>query len=66
MKHIAGILNMADNSTKALGWILHLWHAHQAIGHHHPSTHMQLFVELKLPWFELGEGAIAYICEQNV
>jgi len=66
MKHIAGILNMADNSTKALGWILHLWHAHQAIGHHHPSTHMQLFVELKLPWFELGEGVIAYICKQNV
>jgi len=23
MKHISGILNLADNLTKALGWILH-------------------------------------------
>jgi len=27
MKHITGILNMADDSTKALGWILHHHHA---------------------------------------
>jgi len=38
MRHIAGILNMADDSTKALGWILHHQHAHQAMGHHCPST----------------------------
>jgi len=28
MRHITGILNLADDSTKALGWILHHWHAH--------------------------------------
>jgi len=38
MKHIAGILNLADDSTKALGWILHHWHACRAMGHHRPST----------------------------
>jgi len=27
MKHISGVLNMADDSTKALGWILHHRHA---------------------------------------
>ena len=27
MKHVPGILNMADDSTKALGWILHYRHA---------------------------------------
>jgi len=27
MKHISGILNMANDSTKALGWILHYHHA---------------------------------------
>jgi len=34
MKHIPGILNMADNSTKALGWILYHRHARHAMGHH--------------------------------
>jgi len=38
MKHITGILNMADDSTKALGWILHHWHARRAMGHHRPSA----------------------------
>ena len=37
MKHIAGILNPADDSTKALGWILHHRHARRSMGHHHPS-----------------------------
>jgi len=38
MKHISGSLNMADDSTKALGWILHHRHAQRAMGHHqlHP------------------------------
>jgi len=36
MKHIAGILNMADYLTKELSWILHHCHACQAMGHHHP------------------------------
>jgi len=34
MKHISGSLNMADDSTKALGWILCHWHARCAMGHH--------------------------------
>jgi len=38
MKHIAGILNPADDSTKALGWILHHQHARRAMGHHRPSA----------------------------
>jgi len=36
MKHISGVLNMADDSTKALGWILHHHHARQAMGHYRP------------------------------
>jgi len=36
MKHISGTLNMANDSTKALGWILHHWHAQHAMGHHWP------------------------------
>jgi len=38
MKHIAGILNLADDSTKVLGWILHHCHTCQAMGHHCPSS----------------------------
>jgi len=34
MKHISGILNLANDSTKALGWILHHQHAWHAMGHH--------------------------------
>jgi len=34
MKHISGILNMADDSTKALGWILNYCHAQWAMGHY--------------------------------
>ena len=36
MKHISGVLNMADELTKALGWILHHHHARQAMGHYRP------------------------------
>ena len=38
MKHISGILNLADDSTKALGWILHHRHARRAMGHHRPPS----------------------------
>jgi len=38
MKHISGILNLADDSTKALGWILHHRHAWHAMGHHRPPS----------------------------
>jgi len=38
MKHISGCLNMADDSTKALGWILHHRHARRAMGHHRPHS----------------------------
>ncbi len=36
MKHIPGILNMADDLAKALGWILHYRHARRAMGHYQP------------------------------
>jgi len=38
MNHIPSILNMADDSTKALGWILHYHHAWQAMGHYWPHS----------------------------
>lgn len=31
---IAGVINIADALTKALGWILHHRHARRAMGHH--------------------------------
>jgi hypothetical protein len=34
MEHIPTILNVADGSTKALGWTLHSRHARRAMGHH--------------------------------
>jgi hypothetical protein len=37
LKHIAGTINPADSLTKALGWILHLRHIRQLMGHHGQS-----------------------------
>jgi hypothetical protein len=38
MHHLPGILNMADQATKALGgWTLHSRHACPAMGHYRPS-----------------------------
>ena len=34
MKHIAGILNPADASSKLLGWILHSRHCQRTMGHY--------------------------------
>ena len=31
---IAGVINVADALTKALGWMLHHRHARRAMGHH--------------------------------
>jgi hypothetical protein len=28
MHHLPGVINMTDQATKALGWTLHLRHAH--------------------------------------
>jgi hypothetical protein len=37
MHHLPGILNVADQATKALGWTLHSRHARRAMGHYRPS-----------------------------
>lgn len=34
MRHIAGILNLSDDLTKVLGWILHSRHARRSMGHY--------------------------------
>ena len=34
MKHIAGILNPADASSKPLGWVLHSRHCQRMMGHY--------------------------------
>jgi len=36
MHHIPGAINPADDKTKSLGWTLHHWHSHHAIGHYGP------------------------------
>lgn len=36
MHHIPGILNAADDATKALGWTLHSRHARRSMGHYGP------------------------------
>jgi hypothetical protein len=33
VRHLAGILNPADQETKALGWALHSRHARRSMGH---------------------------------
>jgi hypothetical protein len=33
MRYIPGVVNPADQATKALGWTLHLQHARWAMGH---------------------------------
>jgi len=38
MHHIPGIINPADNETKSLGWTLHHWHSHRAMGHYGPPN----------------------------
>jgi len=37
MHHIPGILNLADDETKALSWMLQSQHSHQTMGHFGPS-----------------------------
>jgi len=37
MQQIPGIINPADDKTKALSWILHSRHSHQTMGHYGPS-----------------------------
>jgi len=38
MRHISGILNPADDETKALSWMLHSRHSRRAMGHYgHPD-----------------------------
>ena len=34
MEHIPGVLNPSDNMTKPLGYVLHVRHCHQSIGHY--------------------------------
>jgi hypothetical protein len=36
MHHIAGVINVADQATKALSWTLHSRHARRAMGHYGP------------------------------
>jgi len=33
MQFISGVINPSDDLTKALGWVLHDWHAHRIMGH---------------------------------
>ena len=30
-------INVANDLTKGLGWMLHVWHVRQAMGHHRPT-----------------------------
>ena len=36
LEHIAGIINPADQGTKALSWDLHSRHARRSMGHYGP------------------------------
>ena len=36
LHHIPGVLNAADQATKALGWTLHSRHARRSMGHYGP------------------------------
>ena len=36
MHHLPGVINVADQATKALGWTLHSRHARQSMGHYGP------------------------------
>jgi len=38
MRHIPGILNPADDETKALSWMLHSRHSHHTMGHYGPPN----------------------------
>jgi len=38
MKHIPGVINPANNETKALSWILHSRHSRRAMGHYGPPN----------------------------
>jgi hypothetical protein len=37
MRHLAGVLNLSDDLTKALGWILHSRHIGRSMGYYGPS-----------------------------
>ena len=37
MHHIPGVINVADQATKALSWTLHSRHARRSMGHYGPS-----------------------------
>jgi hypothetical protein len=34
MRHIPGVINVADQVTKALSWVLHSRHARRSMGHY--------------------------------
>ena len=34
MEHLSGLINPSDGLTKALGWVLHAWHACRGMGHY--------------------------------
>jgi hypothetical protein len=34
MRHIPGVINVADQATKALSWVLHSRHARRSMGHY--------------------------------
>ena len=38
LKHIPGVINPADDETKALGWVLHSRHSLRAMGHYGPPN----------------------------
>jgi hypothetical protein len=38
MHHIPGVINAADQATKALGWTLHSRHARRSMGHYGPPS----------------------------
>jgi hypothetical protein len=36
MRHLPGVINVADQATKALSWTLHSRHARCSMGHYGP------------------------------
>ena len=45
MRHIAGIMNPSDDLTKALGWVLHSWHARRGMGHYQIGSNTLPFLD---------------------
>ncbi len=46
MQHIPGIINPADDETKALSWVIRSRHSHRAMGHYGPPN-------LGREWFKI-------------